>query len=149
MNEWNTLFNNRLPYVFFLVIINLPFALKRELTEIKLTQVLLFFGATFLVVLLITNFVQHNDIHNLEISKTQLEFSSIKSISCLMLSYTCQLNVLPISNLLKNKTTESYKKTCQLAIGLSTIFYLIIAVLGIYIFGTVINAEFDLKVVPI
>jgi amino acid permease len=62
-----------------------------------------------------------------------------------MLSYTCQLNVLPISNLLKNKTTESYKKTCQLAIGLSTIFYLIIAVLGIYIYGTVIVPEFEFK----
>ena len=46
---------------------------------------------------------------------------------------------MPIANLLKTNTTEGYKETCKIAVGLSTVFFTVVAVLGVYIFGSVVN----------
>ena len=60
ITQQGNIFNTRFPYILFLAVANLPFALKRELTEIKLTQVLLFFGACMLIVMFTTSLVQTN-----------------------------------------------------------------------------------------
>ena len=69
------------------------------------------------------------------------DLSDVTSVSIILVAFLFQFNLFPIYNNLKHKSNESAMCAVHLALGATSTIYTIIAVVGIFFFGSAVKND--------
>lgn len=88
-----------------IAIANLPFIFKKELKELKLVVICIFFAVNIILVIglieLVTSKIDETSQTHIFLSnlmRMQNDFTSVKSVSILLVAFTFQSNMFPVFN---------------------------------------------------
>ena len=71
--------------------------------------------------------------------KLDRSIASIKGLAIIIVAYSFQINLFPMYNSLKDKTTNTALKAVTYTITITGLIYMIIPVLGVFFFGHIVD----------
>ena len=133
----------------------LPLAIKKQLEELKIISVLLFvsifsFIAITCVQLGLDGVEKYNadyqeprdfELFDKEYYFPTIDIKFVSGLSVILVAFGCQQNLFPIYSELKNKTQNELVGSFGMACASVLVLYVILSVIGIYMFGSDIARE--------
>ena len=124
----------------------LPLILKKELQELHIVSLSLFFALLLFVFIVFLQVVtlgpdafaegEGLTMHQLWVPQADIDFwKVVKSICFLLVAFSFAINLFPIYSALKYKTNEYCNKTISVSVGLTAVIYTFLSVPCICLFG--------------
>lgn len=114
--------------------------LKKELAELAWVSYVLFVSLALFVILCFVLLVFDSRFTPATVGSDfwsfKLETTTISALSVTMLAYSFQQNVFPIFVELKHKSNGEFMKVTGLGIGMTSVIYFAVSLLGMFMFGS-------------
>ena len=142
--KFNSFFATRAFFVLLLGIATFPLIIKKEIQELKIASIILFIGiSSFLLILtgemiFEGNFENHDESYD-EYFIVDRDLTVVKGLSMILVAFSFQQNLFPLYNGLAVQTAENCLDAVKYALWSTGIIYIMIALLGIFFFGSVIE----------
>ena len=143
----DTIFTDRATYVIALAIVLVPLILKKKLAEMKIISILLFasigiFIILFLVQLLTLGGIENHDEDYGQYYEVTFDLNLVTGFNIIVLAMGYHTNLFPTYNAFgAKKSNKLGLQAIVVASVLSTLIYITLGILSIYIFGTDLEAS--------
>ena len=143
----DTIFIDRATYVIALAIVLVPLILKKKLAEMKIISILLFasigiFIILFLVQLLTLGGIENHDEDYGQYYEVTFDLNLVTGFNIIVLAMGYHTNLFPTYNAFgAKKSNKLGLQAIVVASVLSTLIYITLGILSIYIFGTDLEAS--------
>jgi amino acid permease len=135
---------SRPPYIIILSSALFPMIIKKELKELKIVSLILFTGISSFILIFLLQILFEGNTYNQDESYAEYytiskDLNDIKGFAMILVAFGFQQNFFPMYNSLKEQTNRNALSAVGGALTFTGIVYLIIALLGIFFFGSTIE----------
>lgn len=122
------------------MVLIIPLSSMRRLDSLKYTSFVALFAILYLVLLVVFLFAE-NPIINNEAKPFDYQSNFLSLLPVFVFAFTCHQNIFPVFNELKDNRPSRINKVTSLSIGISTVLYLLVGILGYLMFGVKVKGN--------
>lgn len=145
-NNNHSYLNSKNFYVLVLALSLLPFIFKREVKELKIISVMLFYSLFSFVIVLVINYLlkgsadNPDENHNIYY-KLKFDRGTVTSISIFLWAYSFQLILFPTYRSMKTKNTKNGMDSVKMNLFFLQLVIIPVAFASIYLYGSNIKTD--------